>query len=90
MSIKIKQPVPRTPEEPTPSDILEEMEPCTPYTAADFLDHHDISRWTIRRRLETLHEEGLIRRKKHSNNVLTYWIYPENNVGETSGGDANE
>jgi len=66
--------VPRTPDEPTAEDVLAEMEPGTPYTVADFEDRFDVSRWTIRRRLEELHERGAIRRKKHSENLVTWWI----------------
>ena len=66
--------VPRTPDDPDPEDILAEMDPGTPYTVADFEGRWDVSRWTIRRRLEELHEEGEIQRRKHSDNVVTWWI----------------
>ena len=66
--------VPRTPDEPSHEDVLDEMEPCQPYTVADFEDLYDVSRWTIRRRLEDLHEDGAIQRKKHSENLVTWWI----------------
>jgi len=66
--------VPRTPDEPSTDDILAEMDPCTPYTVADFVASFDVSRWTVRRRLQSLVDDGDIRRKKHSENVLTFWI----------------
>lgn len=44
-------------------DDLDDMEPCIPYTVADFQDQYDVSRWTIRRRLEDLHEQGIYTEK---------------------------
>ena len=67
--------VPRTPDEPAPQQVLEEMSPCEPYTAGDLTDvFDDVSRWTIQRRLETLHEDDQIRKKKHADNRVTWWI----------------
>lgn len=67
--------VPRTPSDPTPEAVLEEMQPCEPYTAGDLTDlFEDVSRWTIQRRLETLHESDAICKKKHADNRVTWWI----------------
>jgi predicted transcriptional regulator len=67
--------VPRQPEEPTPEQVLEEMSPCEPYTVSDFETiFDDVSRWTIQRRLATLHEEGEIQKKKHAENRVSWWI----------------
>lgn len=76
--------VPRTPDPPTTSDILDDMETCTPYTVADFEDQYDASRWTIRRRLEDLHDDGEIKRKQHSDRAVTWWLDVD-----TGGGDAD-
>jgi hypothetical protein len=67
--------VPRQPEEPTPEQVLDAMESCEPYTAGDFETiFEDASRWTIQRRLETLHDSGEVRKKKHSANRVSWWI----------------
>src|SRR6056297_627268 len=42
--------VPRTPEEPTPQQVLEEMDRCEPYIVSDLVDAFpDASRWTVQR-----------------------------------------
>lgn len=67
--------VPRTPSEPTPEQVIEEMNPCEPYSVSDFEEiFHDVSRWTIQRRLDTLHEEGEVNKKKHAENRVSWWI----------------
>lgn len=81
--------VPRTPTEPATEDILAEMDPCTPYTVSDFVQRFDVSRWTIRRRLQSLVDSGDIRRKKHSENVLTWWVDvddADDSIPDTDGG----
>lgn len=67
--------VPRTPEEPTPEQVLEHMQPCEPYTVSDLQDaFEDVSRWTLKRRLDTLVEGGEVNKKKHAENRVTFWI----------------
>lgn len=67
--------VPRTPDEPTPQQVLEEMNPCEPYTVSDLQDlYPDASRWTLQRRLDTLVEDGEVSKKKHTENRVSYWI----------------
>lgn len=67
--------VPRTPEEPTPSQVYEQMNPCEPYTVSDLQDEFpDASRWTIQRRLDTLVDDGDLSKKKHTENRVSYWI----------------
>lgn len=69
------QPVPRTPEEPTPDDVLDALTPCEPYTASEVAAlFEDTSRWTIQRRLDTLVERGDVEKKKHSERRVSYWI----------------
>jgi len=66
--------VPRTPEEPTPEDVLKEMNVCEPYTVGDLTDiYEDASRWTLQRRLDSLVDDGHVRKKKHSKNRVSYW-----------------
>jgi len=73
--------VPRTPEKPSPQEVLKEMDPCEPYTTKDlvdaFEDDLDTSRWTMQRRLETLVENGELEKKKHAENRVSYWIASE-------------
>jgi len=67
--------VPRTPEEPTPEQVLEAMRSCEPYTVSDLVDpYDDASRWTVQRRLDTLVEDGQVNKKKHTENRVSYWI----------------
>lgn len=67
--------VPRTPEEPTPEQVLEQMCACEPYTVSDLeSEFADASRWTIQRRLDTLVDEGSVNKKKHTENRVSYWI----------------
>jgi hypothetical protein len=67
--------VPRQPEEPTREQVLAAMEACEPYTVKDFEGlFENTSRWTIQRRLDHLHDEGEIRKKKHGGTKVTYWI----------------
>lgn len=67
--------VARTPDAPTPEDVLAEMRVCEPYTVGELTDiFADTSRWTVQRRLDTLHENGEVRRKKHDENRVSWWI----------------
>lgn len=67
--------VPRTPEEPTPQQVLDEMSVCEPYTVSDLVDaFSDSSRWTIQRRLDTLVEKDELEKKKHSETRASYWV----------------
>lgn len=69
------QGVPRTPEEPTPQQVLDEMDPCEPYTVGDLVDvFDDTSRWTVERRLKSLNEDGHVNRKKHAENRVSWWV----------------
>lgn len=53
-----------------------------PYTVGDLADiFDDVSRWTIQNRLETLHDCGQVRKKKHSENRVTWWV-PLDGAGE--------
>jgi len=71
-------PVPRTPEEPTPEQVLAEMNEGEPYTAGDLTAiFDDVSRWTVQRRLETLHESDSIQKKKHADNRVSWWVPKE-------------
>ena len=67
--------VPRTPEEPTPEQVLSQMNHCEPYTVSDLQDEFpDASRWTLQRRLDALVEDEEISKKKHTENRVSYWI----------------
>lgn len=67
--------VPRTPEGPTPKQVLKEMNPCEPYTVSDLADAFaDASRWTVQRRLDSLAEDDELSKKKHTENRVSYWI----------------
>jgi len=67
--------VSRTPEEPTPEQVLDAMTPCEPYSVSDLVDRYeDTSRWTVQRRLDTLVEDGEVNKKKHTENRVSYWI----------------
>ena len=66
--------VARQPEEPTPQQVLDEMNPCEPYTAGELTERFDdASRWTIQRRLQTLLDEEKIQRKEHAENRVSWW-----------------
>ena len=65
----------RTPKEPTPEDVLEEMSVCEPCTVGELEEtFEDTSRWTIQRRLDSLVDHGKIAKKKHAKNHISYWI----------------
>ena len=67
--------VARTPEEPTPKQVLGEMSLCEPYTVSDLADaFSNASRWTAQRRLDSLVEDGELSKKKHTKNRVSYWI----------------
>lgn len=67
--------VPRTPEGPTAEDVVSEMRSCEPYKASDLTEvFDDVSRWTIQRRLESLHDDGRIERKKHADGSVSWWV----------------
>lgn len=49
-----------------------------PYTAGDLTAiFDDVSRWTVQRRLETLHESDSIQKKKHADNRVSWWVPKE-------------
>lgn len=53
------------------------MTVCEPYTAPELEDRFDdTSRWTIQRRLETLVEDGEVKKKKHSGTRVSFWVPP--------------
>jgi DNA-binding HxlR family transcriptional regulator len=67
--------VPRTPEESTPQQVLDEMTPCEPYIVSDLVDSFpDASRWTLQRRLDKLVTNGEVSKKKHTENRVSYWV----------------
>ena len=71
--------MPRTPDEPTPQQVLDYLEVCEPYTVSDIKDEfNESSRWTIQRRLDSLVDSNKISKKRHSENRVTYWIKQEN------------
>lgn len=70
---KLKE-VPRTPEDPSPVDVYQQMAPGEPYTPGELAQNFDAERTTIRRRLETLREDGFVRKKKHAANRVSYWV----------------
>jgi len=70
-------------EEPTPEQILEEMTPCEPYSVSNLESIFDgVSRWTIQRRLDRLHEDGKVQKKKHAENRVSWWIAPSTESGK--------
>lgn len=68
--------VPRPPEEPTPEQVYDAMDAGRCYVVADLVEtvgeRFDKNRWTIRRRLETLVEDGQIVKYDHANDSVTY------------------
>lgn len=67
--------VPRTPEDPGPHEVYQAMVPGDPYTVMELAREFDnASRRTIRRRLNTLVEEGFVDRKQHSQGRVSYWV----------------
>lgn len=68
--------VPRTPEAPSPDDVLGAMNVCEPYTVGELVEQFDASRWTVMRRLETLEERGAVAKKKHAENRVS-WYRPQ-------------
>ena len=67
--------VPRTPEGPTTEDILDAMTPGEPYKVADLTEaFEDTSRWTVQRRLNDLHDDDRVQRKKHADGSVSWWI----------------
>lgn len=66
----------RPPDPPLPDEILDAMTPNHCYVVADlveeFHDDYDPSRGTVRNRLEYLHEQGDVHRRKHANGTVTY------------------
>lgn len=70
--------MPRPQEEPSHEAVLSLMNPCEPYTTGDLAaEFDDTSRWTVERRLETLVEEGKVKKKKHAANRVSWWRDPE-------------
>jgi len=66
--------VPREPEDPTPEQVYLAMNENEPYQVGELVDELDSNRWTIKRRLERLVEEGFVEKKEHGENATTYWI----------------
>lgn len=70
--------MPRTPAEPAPQEIYLAMDDGEPYTVNELHEHfaekYDVTRWTIRDRLEGLVESGMVQKKKHSQQRVSYWI----------------
>jgi len=74
---------PRTPSEPTPQQIYDLMTPGEPYVSSgmaeivreEFGDKDDVSdsKWTIKRRLNDLADEGKVEKKELVNNINAYW-----------------
>ena len=81
MSDRDTQSVPRPPSDPLPEDVLDAMDPGRPYSVSDLVDQFDVSRWTILRRLNDLHDAGEVEREKHSPNMVTWWV-PVSGDGE--------
>lgn len=55
-------------------EILNVLNECEPYVAADVAAELEIPRRTADYHLRNLAEEGRIRRKKHSARRVTYWV----------------
>ena len=55
-------------------DIVAVMNECEPYTARDIADILDEGRRTIHNYLEALEESGVVNRKKHATQRVTWWI----------------
>lgn len=68
--------MPSEKEPPRRETIRESMVPCEPYRVADITAKYDVSRWTIRDRLERLVDRDELQRKKHADGLVTYWITP--------------
>lgn len=67
--------VPREPENPSPQEVYLAMDEGEPYTVGEITaEFPDSNRWTIKRRLDQLVEDGFVERKKHSSSTATYWI----------------
>lgn len=66
--------VPRQPEEPAPQQVYLAMDEGVPYTASELATEWDVTRYTVKDRLEQLHEDGFIERKKHGKRTVTYWV----------------
>ena len=66
--------VPRTPEDPTPAAVYDEMAPGVPYTASELAEEFGVSRHTMQNRLNALQDEEWVRTKKHGKRTRTYWV----------------
>jgi len=68
--------VPRPRDPPSPDEVLDRMEKNRCYVVADLLadfkGEYDLSRGTVRNRLEYLVEDGKVERRKHANGTVTY------------------
>lgn len=73
--------MPRTPEDPSPQEVYMAMAEGEPYTAGElheiFEKKYDVSRWTIKRRLDDLANDGFIERKEHSEGRVSFWVPTE-------------
>ena len=69
--------VPRPQKEPTAEQVRAAMTVGEPYTTGDLTTQfEDVSRWTIQRRLELLHDDGAIHKKTHAENRVSWWVEP--------------
>lgn len=67
--------VPREPEDPSPDQVYLAMTEGEPYTVGELVaEFPDSNRWTIKRRLDYLVEEGFVEKKDHTQRTTTYWI----------------
>ena len=68
--------VTRPREDPTNEEVYETMVPSRCYVVADlvaeFEDEYDVTRWTIRNRLNELADGEKITRREHVNGTVTY------------------
>lgn len=65
-------------EKPSVKEVFESMNTVEPYTVGELSEEFDnAKRWSIRNRLEKLYEAGVIERKKHAQNRVSYWVEPE-------------
>jgi len=77
----------RSKAEPTRQQVYDLMAPGEPFTVTDivelvaeiFDDRDDVadSKWTLKRRLDGLHDDGRIHKKEHNETLSTYWRPPD-------------
>lgn len=67
--------VPREPDDPSPDKVYLAMAEGEPYTVGELVEEFpESNRWTIKRRLDYLVEEGFVEKKDHSETQTTYWV----------------